>query len=245
MKQESKLALVTGAGHGIGRAIALRLAQSGFDIVVHYGSSADAAAQVVREIEHMARSATAIQADIGHPSEIETLFDHIDRQAGRLEVLVNSAGVVQPTPLAELTPETFDRMFAVNVRGPALVAREAAKRMGQGGRMVNISSSRVHFPAAGTTCYAGSKAAMEMLTAVWAVELAAKGITVNAVAPGPTSPGMIDRAPERLQEAARESSPFARLGSADEIADTVGFLCSKEAGWITGQVLLVNGGGTI
>ncbi|MEJ2509475.1 MAG: SDR family oxidoreductase [Gammaproteobacteria bacterium] len=245
MSEQTKVALVTGAGHGIGRAIALQLAGTGFDVVVHYCRSAEEAAAVGREVESLGRQALVRRADIARAEEIEGLFEDLDSRFGRLDVLVNNAGVVRATPLASLNDTDFDDLFAVNVRGPALMARESAKRMGDGGRIVNISSSRAHFPAAGTGGYAGSKAALEMLTCVWAAELAGQGITVNAVAPGPTSPGMIDRAPSFLQEAAVRASPFARLGSAGEVAHAAVFLCSEEASWVTGQVLLVNGGGTI
>ncbi|HKJ73699.1 MAG TPA: SDR family oxidoreductase, partial [Alphaproteobacteria bacterium] len=239
MSEQTKVALVTGAGRGIGRAIALQLAGAGFDIVVHYCSSGEEAAAVGREVEGLGRQALVLRADIARAAEIEALFDALDSRLGRLDVLVNNAGLVRPTPLASLDETDFDELFAVNVRGPAVMARESAKRMGAGGRILNVSSSRAHFPAAGTGGYAGSKAALEMLTCVWAAELAGQGITVNAVAPGPTSPGMIDRAPSFLQEAAKRASPFARLGSAAEVARAAVFLCSEEASWVTGQVLLV------
>lgn len=240
-----KVALVTGAGRGIGRAVALRLARLGFTIAVHYGRSAKEAIAVVGEIEQAGGRAQAIQGDMGRVTDIEALFGEVDAHFGRLDVLVNNAGVVQSSPLESLSEELFDKVFAVNVKGSAFAAKEAAKRLNGGGRIVNISSSRVHFPASGTTVYAGSKAAIELLTAIWARELGVKGITVNAVAPGPTIPGMFERAPESMKEEARHSSPFSRIGTADEVADVVAFLCSDEARWITGQTILVNGGITM
>jgi len=240
-----KVALVTGAGRGIGRAVALRLARLGYSIAVHYGRSAKEAIDVVREIEQIGGKAKAIQGDMGRVADIEALFAEVDAHFGRLDVLVNNAGVVQPSPIESLTEELFDKVFSVNVKGSTFAAKEAVKRLNAGGRIVNISSSRVHFPASGTTVYSGSKAAIELLTAIWARELGEKGITVNAVAPGPTVPGMFERAPESMKSEARHCSPFSRIGTADEIADVVAFLCSYEARWITGQTILVNGGGTM
>ncbi len=173
------------------------------------------------------------------------MFAKTHEEFGRLDVLVNNAGVVQASSLESLSEEVFDKIFATNVRGPSFGAKEAAKRMAAGGHVVDITSRRVHFPASGTTAYAGSKAALELLASVWAQELGAKGITVNAVAPGPASPGMFDRAPEFMKTTAQQSSPFLRVGTADEIAGVVAFLCSDEARWITGQVILANGGGKI
>lgn len=239
------VALVTGAGHGIGRAVALRLARMGFDIAVHYGKSAEAAAAVVEEIAQAGGAARAFHGDMSRTADIETLFADVENHFSRLDVLVNNAGVVLRSPLASLSVEMLDSVLDVNVKGTAIAAREAARRLPVGGRIVNISSSRVHFPAAGTTAYAASKGAVELLTAVWAQELGGQGINVNAVAPGPTIPGMFERAPEPMKEAARNASPFARIGTADEIAGVVAFLCSDDARWVTGQTILVNGGGTM
>lgn len=245
MAGSRKVALVTGAGRGIGRSIALHLAENDFDLAIHYGSSHGKATEVVGEIESRGGNALAIQGDLSRITDIEHVFEMIDHKFGRLHALVNNAGVVLPSRLEALEEVVFDKVFAVNVKGAAFAAREAAKRLSAGGRIVNITSSRTHFPAAGTTCYAGSKGAVETLTRIWAAELGGRGITVNAVAPGPTTPGMIDRAPEALQAAACESSPFSRIGTADEIASVVAFLCSEEASWVTGQVILVNGGGRL
>lgn len=245
MIAENKVALITGAGRGIGRAIALELADRGIDIAVHYNESRKEAAETVKQVEQLGVKACALQGDISRVADVEALFQSVDECFGRLDILVNNAGVVKPSPLESLSGEVFDQIFAVNVKGSAFAAREAAKRLALGGRIVNITSSRAHFAAAGTTCYAGSKAALECLTRIWAVELGAKGITVNAIAPGPTTPGMFDRAPDFLQSAALQSSPFARIGTANEIASVVAFLCSESASWVTGQVVLVNGGGTI
>lgn len=245
MSENCKFALVTGAGHGIGRAIALRLAKMGLAVAVHYHHSQREAAAVVAEIKQLGRPAVSIAGDLSRLADIEALFLTLDREFGRLDVLVNNAGVVMPSPMETLNEAIFDKIFAVNLKGTTFVTREALPRMGSGGRIVNITSSRAHFPAAGTTCYAGSKGALEIMTRVWSAELGARGINVNAVAPGPTSPGMIDRAPEFLKAAALKASPMARLGRAEEIANVVAFLCSDESSWVTGQVVLVSGGGNL
>jgi len=241
----NRVALVTGAARGIGRAIGLQLARAGIDIAVHYGSSEREARDTVKAIEQLGVRSCAIRADIGDSRDIETLFTRLDETFGRLDILVNNAGVLKPATLGNLNEEDLLRMFTVNVMGSAFAAREAAARMNNGGQIVNISSSRAHFPAQGTTGYAASKAAVEWMTRVWALELGCRGIRVNAVAPGPTAPGMFERAPAFLQAAAVQSSPFERIGNASEIANLVSFLCSDSASWVSGQVILANGAGAL
>lgn len=242
---KNRVALVTGAGRGIGRAIALRLAKAGFDIAVHYCNSHTEALATVASVEKLGVRSYAIRADMSRVADIEMLFMALDEYFGRLDILVNNAGTLIPSPLETLSEENLIQTFAVNVKGSAIAAREATRRLGRGGRIVNISSSRAHFAAPATTSYAASKAALEWMTRVWAAELGDRGITVNAVAPGPTTPGMFERAPLFLQSAARESSPFARIGNADEIAGVVEFLCGEGASWVSGQVILANGGGRL
>ncbi|WP_346836635.1 SDR family oxidoreductase [Microbulbifer sp. SAOS-129_SWC] len=240
-----RVALVTGAARGIGRAIALQLARAGMDIAVHYGSSEREASETVNAVEQFAVGARAIHADMGDPGSIKALFAELDKTFGRLDILVNNAAILQPGALESLREQDLMRTFAINVQGPAVAAREAAARMINGGHIINISSSRAHFAAAGTGSYSASKAALEWMTRVWAQELGGRGIRVNAVAPGPTAPGMFERAPEFLQAAAVKSSPFGRIGDASEIADLVCFLCSDNASWISGQVILANGAGCL
>lgn len=242
---EGRVALVTGAGRGIGRAIAVRLAAMGFDTVVHYGNSADSAGKTADEITSGGGRACAIHADMSRVDNIDSMFASVQERFGRLDVLVNNAGRVLRTPLETITEDELDAVMAVNIKGTVIAAREAIKLMPSGGCIVNISSSRVHFPSAGTSAYAASKSAVETLTAVWAQELGNKGITVNAVAPGPAVPGMFERVPAPMQRMARDSSPFGRIGTAEEVAGVVAFLCSNDARWITGQTILVNGGGKL
>jgi 3-oxoacyl-[acyl-carrier protein] reductase len=239
-----KVAIVTGAGRGIGRAIAIRLADEGASVVVNYSRSREAASEVVETIRSRSGKAVALQADVGRRSEVIRLFQDIDRELGRLDIVVNSAGVSSATPLADLDEGTMEKLLAVNLRGPVYIASEAAKRLPAGGRIVNISSSLVEFPFAGSSIYTATKAAVKAFTDVWAKELGSKGITVNTIIPGPTSPGMMDTAPESFREVYAKASPFARIGRAEEIAAVVAFLCSPEASWVSGAHILANGAAT-
>lgn len=232
-----RTALVTGAERGIGRAIALRLARDGASLIVNYLADAAAAASVVSEIMAAGGEARALQADVSDAAQVETMF----RAVPELHVLVNNAGVGTPGMLGEIDPVVFDGVFAVNVRGVMLCAQGAIARMPAGGRIVNISSSTAVHPIPGMSAYVASKAAVRALTEVWAKELGVRGITVNSVLPGPTSPGMADLAPPELREAVARASPFGRLGQASEIADAVAFLCGPDARWVSGHHLMVNG----
>ncbi len=244
-KLHGKVALVTGSSRGIGRAIAERLARDGASLAVNYAGNQAEADEVVQGIATAGGRAVAIKADLSQVAEIRRLFAEVDQQLGRLDILVNNAGIGALSPLAEVDEETFDRVFTLNAKAVLFACQEAAKRMGQGGRIVNLSSSTTYFPLANTAVYAASKAVPKMYTEVLAKELGAKGITVNSVAPGPTAPGMFANAPKEMQEGAAHSSPFGRIGRPDDIAGIVSFLASEDAGWVTGQHILANGGATI
>ncbi|TAK99211.1 MAG: SDR family oxidoreductase [Rhodospirillaceae bacterium] len=236
-----KVALVTGGGRGIGPVIALRLAEDGATVIVNYAHSRAGAEKVVNAIASKGGTAIAIQADIRQRAEIVQMFQQIDRNPGRIDIVVNCAGLGNPTPLlGEIDEEAVETMLGVNLRGPLYITTEAAKRMPSGGRVVNFSTSVKKFPFPGTSVYAGAKAAVETFTEVWAKELGAKGITVNTVIPGATSPGMMDNSPGH-REFFEKSSPFGRIGRAEEVAAVVAFLCSPEASWVSGTHILVNG----
>jgi 3-oxoacyl-[acyl-carrier protein] reductase len=237
-----KVAIITGASRGIGRAIAHRLAQDGASIVVNYGRSADQAKELVSSIESEGGKALAVQADMSQVDDIRHLFQEAVDRFGQLDILVNNAGIAKRMFVAEVTEADFDEVFAINVRGVLFAMQEAARRMNDGGRIVYISSSTSIYPSAGLAVYAASKAAPKLFTEVLAQELGGRGITVNSVVPGPTSPGMFDNAPPEEKKAAVESSPFGRLGQAEDIADVVAFLVSEQARWITGQHIVANGG---
>ncbi|MDE8650882.1 SDR family oxidoreductase [Novosphingobium album (ex Liu et al. 2023)] len=239
---EGKVALVTGAGRGIGREIALRLARDGATVIVHYAQSRAGAEEVVAEIAAMGGTAVAYQADIARREEVKALFARIDAHPGRLDIVVNNAGVSAGGALADVTDEDIAAIFGINVFGPLYVASEAASRLADNGRVVNFSSTVATHPLAGAGLYSAAKKAVESFTESWARELGARGITVNTVVPGATSPGMADRTPEYHGYFAN-ASPFKRIGRAEEIVAVVAFLVSPEASWVSGTHILANGAG--
>lgn len=241
MKLKGKVALVTGSGRGLGRVIALRLAEEGADLVVHYSASRQGADEVVAEVEARGGRAIAVQADIAQRNDVQRLFEQVDQAFDRIDIVVNSAGVSNGTPLSDLKDEDVETLIGINLRGPLYITSEASKRMPEGGRVVNIASSLAEFPLPGASLYAGTKAAMKAFTETWAKELGAKGITVNTVTPGATSPGMMETAPEGFREFFEKASPFGRIGRAEEVAAVIAFLCSPEASWVSGTHVLVNG----
>jgi 3-oxoacyl-[acyl-carrier protein] reductase len=243
MKLEGKAALVTGASRGIGRAIALRLAQDGASIVVNYSGSAEAAQRVVAEIEAAGGRAVAVQADVSKPADVERLFDETVRHFGRLDILVNNAGVFFTKPLVEVGEAEFDRIFAVNVKGTFFACQEAAKRLSDGGRIVNFSSSTTAMMLPRYSAYVATKGAVEQLSHVLAKELGPRGITVNVFSPGPTDTELFSS--DKTEEDKRRFAQMAalgRLGQPQDIADVVAFLASDDARWITGQNIRTNGG---
>ena len=236
-----KVAIVTGSSDGIGRAIAERLAQDGATVVVNYGKSADKAKQVVVGIEEKGGKAVAIQADMSKVGDVGRLVKDTIRIFGRLNILVNNAGMFMYKPLVETTEEEFDRMFALNTKGPYFALQEAAKIIQEGGRIVNISTDGTHIGFAGATAYLGSKGALEQFTKGLAHELAPKGITVNTVSPGYTDTAMLPADPT-FRQIGEQASPLKRLGIPKDIADVVAFVVSEEARWLTGQNIHAGGG---
>src|SRR5438093_2532704 len=236
-----KVAIVTGASAGIGRAIAEQLAQEGATVVLNYGKSADKAKQVVAEIESKGGKAVAIQADMSKVSDARRLVRETVQRFGRLDILVNNAGMFMYKPLVETTEEEFDRMFALNAKGPYFALQEAAKIIQEGGRIVNISTDGTHIGFAGATAYLGSKGALEQFTKGLAHELAPKGITVNTVSPGYTATAMLPADPT-FRQSGEQASPLKRLGTPKDIADVVAFVVSEEARWLTGQNIHAGGG---
>ena len=235
-----KVALVTGAGRGIGREIALRLARDGADIIVHYAHSQAGADETVAAIEAMDRKAVAYRADIAKRAEVKAMFARIDQNPGQLDIVVNNSGVSAGGKLADLKDEDVETILGVNMLGPLYIASEAASRLRDNGRIINFSSSVAKYPLAGAGLYSAAKKAVESFTESWARELGARGITVNTVIPGATSPGMIDGSPEYV-EFFSNASPFRRIGQAGEIAAVVAFLASPEASWVTAGSILANG----
>lgn len=239
-KLTGKVALVTGAGRGIGREIALRLARDGATVVVHYASSKGGAEQTVAEIEAAGGKAVAYRADIAKRAEVIALFEQIDRDPGRIDIVVNNSGVSGSAGLAALSDEDVDAIFGINMLGPLYIASEAARRLGDGGRIINFGSSLAKYPVAGAGLYSAAKSAVQSFTESWARELGTRNITVNTVIPGATSPGMMDSSPA-YRSFFEEASPFKRIGRAEEMAAVVAFLASPEASWVSGAHILANG----
>lgn len=236
---KGKVAIVTGASNGIGRGIAERLAQDGASVVVNYAKSADKAKQVVAGIEAKGGKAVAIQADVSKVADVRRLVKDAVKQFGRLDILVNNAGDFLAKPLAETTEEEFDRLFALNAKGPYFAMQEAAKTIADGGRIVNISTDGTHLGFSGATVYLGSKGALEQFTKGLAHELAPKGVTVNTVSPGFTETDMMK---EPFRTVGIQMSPLKRIGLPKDIADVVAFVVSEDARWLTGQNLHAGGG---
>ena len=238
-----KVALVTGAARGIGRAIALRLAKDGAAIVVNYSGSLQQAQETVSLIEGGGGRAVAIQADVGKVADVRRLFDATSDTFGRLDILVNNAGAMFTKPVADVNEEEFDRIFAVNVKGTFFACQEAAKRMTRGGRIINFSSSTTALMLPGYGAYVATKGAVEQLSHVLAKELGPRGITVNVVSPGPTDTELFGqgKTEEQKQTFARMAA-LGRLGTPEDIAAVVAMLVGPDAGWVTGQNIRTNGG---
>jgi 3-oxoacyl-[acyl-carrier protein] reductase len=234
-----KVAIVTGASSGIGRAIAERLARDGAMVIVNYGTSMDKAKAVVAGIESNGGQAVAIQGDMSQVSDVRRLVQETMQRFGRLDILVNNAGMALFKPLVETTEQEFDEIVALNAKGPYFAMQEAAKVVEPGGRIVNISTDGTHMSFANVTAYLGTKGVLEQFTKGLALELAPKGVTVNTVSPGFTDTAMI---PDAFRETGAEMSPLKRLGTPQDIADVVAFMVGDEARWLTGQNIHAGGG---
>jgi 3-oxoacyl-[acyl-carrier protein] reductase len=238
-----KTAIVTGASRGIGAAIAERLARDGFAIVINYAGNTKAAEETKKKIEAAGGRAALARGDVADPKAVKEMFDIAEKTFGGVDVLVNNAGVLNYSPLKDATDEQFDRQFAINVKGTFNALREAATRLREGGRIVNFSTSLVAMRLENSSIYTATKAAVEVMTTVFAKELRGKNITVNAVAPGPTGTEMFfeGKTQEQIDRFAK-MSPMERLGTPEDLAGAVAFLAGPDGAWVNGQTLRVNGG---
>jgi 3-oxoacyl-[acyl-carrier protein] reductase len=243
MDETQRVAIVTGGSRGIGRETVSRLAADGFAVVVAYAGRAAAGGSPPGQVAAAGGRAVAVRADVADEQAVAALFDRAEQEFGGVDVVVNAAGVMNdPTPLTETTLDEFDRIHRTNVRGTFVVSQQAARRVRQGGAIVNFSSSVTRLQQPGYTAYAASKGAVESMTMVLARELRGRDVTVNAVAPGPTATALfLDGKPQEVIDRLAAAPPLERLGEPADIAEVVAFLAGP-ARWVNGQVPYANGG---
>jgi 3-oxoacyl-[acyl-carrier protein] reductase len=241
--ETSKVAIVTGASRGIGATVAERLAGDGFIVVINYSGDAKSAEALARKIEGNGGRALTARADVSDASAVRGMFDATEAAFGGVDVLVNNAGIMKLARIADSDDALFDQQIAVNLKGTFNALREGAKRLRDGGRIVNFSTSVVGIKLETYGVYAATKSAVETMTAILAKELRGRTITVNAVAPGPVATELFlhGKSPELIERMAR-MNPLERLGTPEDIASVVAFLVGPDGGWINGQVLRPNGG---
>jgi 3-oxoacyl-[acyl-carrier protein] reductase len=238
-----KVVLVTGASRGIGATIANQIAEAGAKVIINYSGGKDAADKVVAQIIANGGEAIAVQADVSKTDEVKNLFDAAIAHFGKIDVLVNNAGIMITKLIKDTTDEDFTRQFDINVKGTFNTMREAATRLENNGSIINFSTSvnRIMLPSYAT--YVATKAAVEQLTRVFSKEIGSKGINVNSVSPGPTNTELFTNGkPQEVIDRLASLSAFNRLGEPDDIAKVVVFLASDNAKWITAQNIGVNGG---
>ena len=240
----SKVAVVTGASRGIGRACALRLAKDGIDVVVNYNSNEEEAMKVVNAIKDMGCEAIAVKANVANQKDVAAMFREAYKHFGHIDILVNNAGVVDDAYLLMLNNDSLDRSLDINIKGYFYCSQQAALKMfkQKSGRIVNVSSVSSKLALAGQSVYGATKGAVNSMTATLAKELAPYGIQVNAVAPGFITTEMIEAIPEEKKEEYLKNIPMGRLGKVEEVAEVVNMLCSDVASYITGQVIVIDGG---
>ncbi len=244
MKLEGRTALVTGASRGIGRAIALALAEEGADVAINYVSNEAAAAAVVEEIQGLGRKGMLARADVGDFPDTYAMAHSVLREFGHIDILVNNAGVTSDKTFVNMDHSTWRKVLAINLDGVFNCTKVCIDQMVEQnyGRVVNITSVIGQIGNFGQANYAASKAGVAAMTKTLAKELASKGITVNAVAPGFIETEMVSSIPENIQDRLLSQIPLRRFGKAEEVAQMVVFLCSPEGDYVTGAELEVNGG---
>ncbi|MFF7110995.1 SDR family oxidoreductase [Streptomyces albogriseolus] len=238
-----RVAVVTGGSRGIGRAVSLQLARDGLAVVVNYTGDVASAEETVKAITADGGRAIAVRADVADEHAVTALFDRAEREFGGVDVVVNAAGRLVLSPVADLDLSALDEMHRTNIRGAFVVAQQAARRLRPGGSFLGVSTSVVgtQFPA--YSAYVASKAAVESMTLILARELRGRDITVNTVAPGPTATDLFldGKTPEEIERLAK-TPPLERLGTPEDIARVAAFLTGPAGHWVNGQVLRANGG---
>ncbi|MFO6299275.1 SDR family oxidoreductase [Rahnella selenatireducens] len=240
---QNKVALVTGASRGIGAAIAERLALDGFTVIVNYSRGEAEADAVVSKIEQAGGKAISAQADVSDGAAVSRMFASAQQAFGGVDVLVNNAGIMTLSAIADTDDAAFDRLIDINLKGTFNTLREAAKHLNNGGRIINFSSTVVGLYQPTYGVYAATKAAVEALSRVLTKEMRGRQITVNTVAPGPTATDLfLNGKSDQLIENIAKAAPLERLGQPEDIASVVSFLAGPDGAWVNGQTLKVNGG---
>lgn len=238
----TRVALVTGASGGIGRAVAERLAGDGMAIGVHYAGNRARAEETVTAITSADGRAVAVNGDVADEGDMDAAFATMESTFGGVDVVVNTAGIMMLSPLAELDMADLDRMHRTNIRGTFVVSQQAARRVRTGGAIINFSTSVTKLALPTYAAYAATKGAVDAMTLILAKEMRGRDVTVNAVAPGPTAtPLFLDGKPQEAVDQLAAMAPLERLGTPDDVAATVAFLAGP-ARWVNGQIVYVNGG---
>ncbi len=238
----NQVAIVTGAGLGMGRAIAEKLAACGAAVLVS-DKNETGARETAELIRAKGGKAESVKADVSVVADIVNLFDVCEARLGKADILVANAGVSMKCPITEITEEFYQSVYDINAKGTLFSLKEGGLRLTDGGRIVVISSCSARFPEAGMAAYSSSKAAVQLMVEVAALEFAPRGITVNSIQPGLTgTPTMLKYAPEAHVQKAIDNTPLGRLGMPEDIAEIAAFLCSKESQWVSGQHILASGG---
>jgi 3-oxoacyl-[acyl-carrier protein] reductase len=240
---DGKVAIITGSSRGIGRVVAEQLADLGAKVVINYSSNRQKADEVVKSIAKKGGKAVALQADLSKLNAVKELFTKTIDEFGRLDILINNAGLMITKPLLDITEDDFDKQFAVNVKGTFFACQQAMKHMENKGRIVNFSTSVAGQMFPTYSAYAGTKGAVEQFTRQLAKEFGSKQITINAVAPGPVNTELfrVGKTDQQI-DAMKKMNAFGRIGEPEDIADVIEFLVSDKSQWVTGQILRVNGG---
>lgn len=239
-----KVAIVTGASRGIGKACAIRLAKDGFTVVINYSNSETAAQNTLEEIKAFGGDGMIYRADVSKLGEVKAMMRDVSKTYGQIDVLVNNAGIVRDEYLLMLNPETLDKCFDLNVKGYVYCAQQAVLKMfrKKSGVIINMSSVSGILALPGQSVYSATKGAINSLTQTLAKELAPYGIRVNAVAPGFIETEMLNALSDEKKQEYLNAIPMRRLGSVDEVASVVSMLASDESGYITGQIITIDGG---
>jgi 3-oxoacyl-[acyl-carrier protein] reductase len=244
MPDKNRVAIITGASRGIGAATSEYLAKDGFHVLINYSSADSSEALTVAEkVRAVGVEARTYRGSVADPETAKEMFDMAEAEFGGIDVLVNNAGIMELGKIADIDDDTFDRHIAVNLKGAFNFMREAANRMRKGGRIINISTSVVGTKLETYGVYVATKAALELMSQIMSKEMRGREISVNAVAPGPTATKLfLHGKSEAVLDRLAKMNPFERIGTSEEIAAAIAFLCSPGGGWINGQVIRVNGG---